>query len=193
MIDKRLRLAELCRYQADHSQHVTWLALRLFDTLQPLHKLGDEERFYLQAGGLLHDIGWIEGWRSHHKTSLRIIINTPILPFNGKERLIIGSIARYHRKSLPDMKHDHYAALKEDERRVVDILASILRLADGLDSSHQGRVRDLVCSKVTNKKITLKCAAQIETKGEIRGALEKGDLMKKVFHREIEIKWEEIA
>jgi exopolyphosphatase/guanosine-5'-triphosphate,3'-diphosphate pyrophosphatase len=107
--------------------------------------------------------------------------------------MIIGSIARYHRKSLPDMKHDHYAALNDEERGIVDILACILRLADGLDSAHQERVRDITCYKVTKKKITLKCASLNHSKEEIQAALDKADLMKKVFHREINIKWEEIS
>ncbi len=106
--------------------------------------------------------------------------------------MIIGSIARYHRKSLPNMTHDHYAALNDAERPVVDILAGILRLADGLDSTHQGRVRDITC-KITKKKITLKCVSHNETKEEIRAALDKCDLLTKVFQRDIVIKWEEIS
>ena len=117
-----MQLAQICEFEAGHSRHVTFLALRLFDELQPLHQLGPEERFWLQAGSLLHDIGWVEGWRSHHKTSMRIILSTPMLPFSNKERLIIGSIVRYHRKGLPKAKHDNYAALPPASQRVTSQL-----------------------------------------------------------------------
>jgi len=187
-----LLLAQTCEYDAAHTHQVARLALRLFDELQPLHKLGAKERDWLHYASLLHDIGWVEGWKEHHKVTLRIILTTPLLPFSNKERLVIGSIARYHRKALPDIKHDHYAALSPDERQVVDLLASILRLADGLDTSHQERVRDLSC-KISQKKIIIKCAIQSGTKQEIKSALEKSDLIKQVLHRDIEIKWEEIS
>jgi len=188
-----LELAQTCEIDSSHTHQVARLSLRLFDELQPLHGLSQRERDWLHYAALLHDIGWIEGWKSHHKVTLRIIMTTPLLPFTNKERMIIGSIARYHRKSLPDIKHDHYAALSEEERGFVNILAGILRLADGLDSSHQERVRDLTCGKISKKKIIIKCASHNETKEEIQAALDKTDLMKKVLHREIEIKWEDIA
>jgi exopolyphosphatase/guanosine-5'-triphosphate,3'-diphosphate pyrophosphatase len=187
-----LQLAQTCEYDAAHTHQVTRLALRLYDELQTLHNLGEKEREWLHFASLLHDIGWIEGWKEHHKVALRIILTTPLLPFSNKDRLVIGSIARYHRKALPDIKHDHYAALSPDERHVVDLLASILRLADGLDSSHQTRVRDLTC-KISPKKIIVKCAIKSGTKQEIKAALERSDLIKQVLHRDIEIKWEEIS
>ncbi len=183
-----IQLAQTCDYDASHTSQVTRLALRLFDQLQPLHGLGSEEREWLHYAGVLHDIGWIEGWQEHHKVALRIILDTPLLPFSNKERLIIGSVARYHRKALPDLRHDHYAALTEDERHVVDVLAAMLRLADGLDSSHQRRVRDLTC-KVTEKKITIQCMVQGEALEEQKAAEGRSDLMSRVFGRKIKFSW----
>jgi exopolyphosphatase/guanosine-5'-triphosphate,3'-diphosphate pyrophosphatase len=140
-----LALAQSCHYEAGHSQQVTALALSLFDQLQPLHGYGERERFYLLSAGLLHDIGWIEGGREHHKHSLRIILNTTILPFSHTERLIVGGIARYHRKALPHPDHDHFQALDEPDRRRVCLLAGLLRLADALDYNHQKVVAALRC------------------------------------------------
>ncbi len=186
-----IQLAQTCDYDSSHTSQVTRLALRLFDQLQPLHNLGNEERDWLHYAGVLHDIGWIEGWREHHKVALRIILDTPMLPFSNKERLIVGSIARYHRKALPDLRHDHYAALSEEERHVVDVLAAMLRLADGLDSSHQRRVRDLVC-KVTEKKITVQCMVQGEALEEQKAGEGRSDLMGLVFGRKVKLIWKPI-
>jgi exopolyphosphatase/guanosine-5'-triphosphate,3'-diphosphate pyrophosphatase len=187
-IEPVLRLAEICSYQAEHAQHVTRLALRLFDELQPLHRLGSEERFWLEAGAILHDIGWIEGWRSHHKTSLRVILSTPMLPFNNKERHVIGSIARYHCKALPSPDHDHYAALLPAERGMVSTLAALLRLADGLDSTHRGLVKDLACD-VTPANVTIKCKVHKPAREDRMTALEKADLFEQVFGRKVLVKW----
>ncbi len=190
--DERLRpviqLAQACNFEPAHTYQVTRLALRLFDELQELHRLGSEERFWLHAGCLLHDIGWIEGWKNHHKASLRIILGTSMLPFNGRERLVIGSITRYHRKSLPQPEHDNYAALNAGDRQSVVILSSFLRLADGMDRSHQSLVQDLSC-RVTDKKIAIRCKVQQPPQDEKTAVKGKCDLLKIAFKRKIEFIW----
>jgi exopolyphosphatase/pppGpp-phosphohydrolase len=183
-----LRLAEMCRYQPNHSHHVTHLALRIFDALQLVHRLDNEARFWLEAAAILHDIGWIEGWHAHHKTTLRIILTTPILPFNGKERLLIGSIARYHCKALPKATHDHFAALHPNEQEVVMTLAAMLRLADGLDCSHRGLIKDIDC-ELTLDEFILTCKVRSPAHDDRLGAMEKADLFEKVFKRKVIIRW----
>jgi exopolyphosphatase/guanosine-5'-triphosphate,3'-diphosphate pyrophosphatase len=183
-----LGLARACNYEAGHTHQVTYLALRLFDELQSLHGFGTEERFWLQAGCLLHDIGWIEGWKNHHKASLRIIQKTSMLSFTGRERLVIGSITRYHRKALPSLKHDNFAALNPADRQVVVILSSFLRLADGMDRSHQSLIRDLTC-RIKEDKITIVCQVQQPPVDEKAAALDRTDLIQKALKKKIEIVW----
>jgi len=183
-----IQLAQICEFEVNHSQHVTFLALRLFDQLQELHHMGAKERFWLTAGGLLHDIGWVEGWRSHHKRSMRIILETPMLPFTSKERLIVGSIARYHRKGLPKPKHDNFAALGTGEKVVVSQLAAFLRLADGLDRNHCNLVKDLT-SQVSDDRITILCDIENPAEDEIAAGLGKKDLLQKVFKKKIDIQY----
>ena len=120
-----IELARTCESEYEHVTHVCNLTLRLFDEMVSLHDLSDEERFLLQCASILHDIGWVEGWKNHHKVALRIILETTMLPFTHRERLIIGSIARYHRKALPVLSHDHFAALNPLDRKTVQILSGI--------------------------------------------------------------------
>jgi exopolyphosphatase/pppGpp-phosphohydrolase len=179
-----LRLAQTCEYEVLHTGQVTFLAVRLFEELAALHRLGDLQKAWLVYAGTLHDIGWIEGWKEHHKVSLRIILTTSMLPFSNKERLIIGSIARYHRKTLPSLKHDHYAALSTEERRQVSLLAAFLRLADALDRTHHQRVRDLTC-QVKGRRIIVICQTTAPAPEEAAAVLEKGDLLQKVLNRKL--------
>ena len=67
-----------------------------------------------------------------------MILTTPDLPFERREREIIGCVARYHRRGLPTLKHEAFAALSAPDQRVVRRLAAILRVADGLDCTRQG-------------------------------------------------------
>jgi exopolyphosphatase/pppGpp-phosphohydrolase len=187
-IKQIIRLAEACQIDQDHAKQVSWCALRIFDDLQLLHNLNSRERFWLMGSAFLHDIGLHEGVRGHHKTALRIILNTPILKWTNKEKMIVGSVVRYHRKALPDLKHDHFAALDRKERRTVQILAACLRISDGLDFSHQAVIKDIEC-KVTPKKIKIFCKVEKVPEEEENSAYEKGDLMKLVFDRPIKIEW----
>ena len=188
VIKSALDLGHACNFEEGHTLQVTRLALSLFDELKALHHLGEQEKYWLQLASILHDIGWVEGWQGHHKASLRIILNSPILPLDNRERLIIGSIARYHRKALPDLKHDHYTALDDRERMTVSILAAILRVADGLDRSHHNTVKDLQAS-VNGHNITINCQCDLPSYEEEQAALKKGDLMESLFNKKLVIQW----
>lgn len=183
-----LNLAQTCQEELPHARHVTGLALKLFDQLLPLHQLGQTEREWLEYAGLLHDIGWVEGGIQHHKTSLHIILNTALLPFDSKQRLIIGSIARYHRKAEPSEKHDHFAALDAPERAKVVMLSAILRLADSLDRSHQSLVKDISC-RIRKKLVVVTCLVTSKPKVEFLAVEEKGGLIEKALARRLELKY----
>jgi exopolyphosphatase/pppGpp-phosphohydrolase len=183
-----LRLARECKYEQGHTHQVTRLALELFDQLRPLHRLGERERFWLQCAGLLHDIGWIEGQQKHHKTALRIILNSPLEGFADRQRQIIGCIARYHRRAEPKARHEPYGSLPDQDRQVVRTLAAILRVADSLDVTHEDRVRDLKCH-VGRDEVVIDCATTGPLVEELRQILKKGGLFEKVFGRKLGIQW----
>ncbi|HNT53648.1 MAG TPA: HD domain-containing protein [Anaerolineaceae bacterium] len=187
-----LDLAQSCEVDARHAQQVTRLSLRLFDLLTQLHQLGSQERFWLQCAAVLHDIGWLEGWKGHHKATLQIILNTHLLPFDARTRLIVGSIARYHRRALPSQKHDHYAALAPAEQHVVGQLAAILRIADGLDRLHQNTIADLEV-QIGEKKVTLRCGVLTRPAAEAEAALDKADLFEQVFNRKVKLVWKLVS
>ena len=179
-----LKLAERCQYDKQHTQQVTKLALRLFDELQALHGLGGTERFWLNCGALLHDIGWIEGQQRHHKTALRLILADRSVPLDERVRPIVASLARYHRKALPSRQHGHFAALGAADRKCVQMLAAILRLADGLDRTHMDLVRDVRCD-VAAKRVLVRCFVKGPAEAEIQSAEKKADLFGAVFRRAV--------
>jgi len=182
-------LAKSCGYESEHADQVMNVALNIFDELQPIHELGQKERFLLQNAAILHDIGWINGQKKHHKSSLRIILEDQTLLFDERERLIIGSITRYHRATLPKKKHAHYSSLEPSERKVVSLLAGILRVADGLDRTHQRIIKSVKC-EVTLGKIIIKCLVVRSSEADRQAALDKGQLMEKAFDKKLAIEWQ---
>jgi len=187
-----LRLAEKCDYDRVHSHRVTHLALRLFDQLQAIHGLGENARFWLKCGAVLHDIGKGSG-KSHHKTALKIVLSTPELPFDMTTRRIIGLVARYHRKAMPSLQHRHFAKLNGRHRKTVKKLAAILRIADALDSRHHGLVRTIRC-EIMAGQIVSRCELHRDAYSEYRKLIkrkvnQKGVLLEKVFGRKLSLKW----
>jgi exopolyphosphatase/pppGpp-phosphohydrolase len=160
----------------------------LFDDLTPWHGFSKNERELLKYAALLHDIGWITGEQGHHKTALNIIMNTATLPFPARERLIVGLVARYHRKSHPDTRHPLYASLEPADRRIVAVLAAILRIADALDRSHNNLIKRIQ-GAVSQEEIKLVCQARASEQGEITAALAKGTLLEQILGRKLVIEW----
>ncbi|MBN1423463.1 metallophosphoesterase family protein [Candidatus Fermentibacteria bacterium] len=187
-IEAVLELARSCEYEAEHTHQVARLSLKLFDDLAGLHMLGTEERFLLHCAALLHDIGWIEGQQAHHKTALRIILSSTVLPFDERDRLLIGMTARYHRKALPKPTHGQYMVLAEEDRRRVAVMAGILRVADGLDRTHRSLVDDFTC-QITPKRIAITCLVRWPAEMERQAALDKGQLLESALGKHLAIEW----
>jgi exopolyphosphatase/guanosine-5'-triphosphate,3'-diphosphate pyrophosphatase len=186
VLDAVLRLAESCRYEARHTHHVTGLALSIFDQLQDVHRYGPRERECLHWAGLLHDIGFVDGPKGHHKRAKHIIMTSAALPFSLRMRRIVACIARYHRKALPAERHGTYAQLRPPDRRRVCLLAGILRLADGLDVTHRSVVRSVTC-RATDEKLVLRCESADTAEEERLRAYDKGTLLERALARTLVI------
>jgi exopolyphosphatase/guanosine-5'-triphosphate,3'-diphosphate pyrophosphatase len=143
--------------EPSHSDHVATLALELFDALKKWHGLGKRGRELLHTAALLHDIGWSQtpDGRGHHKISARMIAEHPWKGLTAEEVEIVAQVARYHRKAIPDPKHDAFHVLPKDAQKDVMILGGILRVGDALDRTHTGRVAKIVSAAITSDTITI--------------------------------------
>jgi exopolyphosphatase/guanosine-5'-triphosphate,3'-diphosphate pyrophosphatase len=179
-IRKVVALGESSRFELRHAARVRHLALRLFDELQPLHRMGNTERLWLEAAALLHDVGKRESPKTHHKAARDLIVNSPELPFRWEERVIIALVARYHRGSFPRDGHRYFRDLDSDAQGYVRRLAALLRLADGLDKGRSGLVEDLECG-VQWQNVHIR--ADSRDRVPVRKARAKADLFEAVFAR----------
>ena len=169
-----------------HVQHVSYLALQLFDGLSPLHGLGLRERLLLEAAAHLHDIGHSEGFtpEGHHKESARLIREHPWQQFSRQDVEVIAQVSRYHRKSIPDMAHDEFRILEPSERRAIQVLAGILRLADSLDRSHERRVTG-VTVEIRSNQLVFHLTTSGPVEREVRALYKKANLTSAVFQRDV--------
>lgn len=177
----------------DHSNQVKKLALILFDkTKGILHDFSDKERDLLEAGTILHDIGYYIAAKDHHKHSAKIIRNERPSGFTDEEIEIIANIARYHRGKKPKENHESYAALSDSTKKLTRKLSAFGRFADALDSSHLSKINDLECIYdfySQNLFIILKLNIS-DYSLEINKAQIKKDLFEEEFAVEIKIRIE---
>lgn len=184
-----LALMQTLESDQPHVQHVAQLALHLFDELEDLHGLGDSDRLLLEAAAFLHDIGHSVETASlgHHRESARIIREHGWRHFSAERVNLIALVARYHRKSIPDLEHEDFAALAPRERLKVQQLASFLRIADGLDRTHRQLITHF-SAEILPGRILIHLTAISEAEREINSARKKSDLAQTVFQRSVDFK-----
>lgn len=147
---EQLQVVEgMCRKYAAPIRHARKVALFsniLFDCLQPLHRLPRDSGRLLHAAAYLRDTGHFISDTGHHKHSAYLVSNSDMPGFTDQERLLIGLLCRYHRKSLPAPRHEPFQSLAPELKRAVLMLTPLLRIADGLDSSQEQKVERMECS-----------------------------------------------
>lgn len=172
----------------EHYGQVRKLALRLFDELQNLHKLGNIERCWLECASILHDIGISKTVKAHDKKSMELILNDTRLLLPSTEKRIIASVARYHRKGLPKKKHYNLNSLGRKTIQKIILLSGILRVADSLDYTHNGIVKDLDV-RIGPQKIIIECVTASDPTMEQQSFVRKKNLIEKVLKREMVLAW----
>jgi exopolyphosphatase/guanosine-5'-triphosphate,3'-diphosphate pyrophosphatase len=193
LLDLREQVGVSCRemvarYKLDqrHTEKVADLALSLFDQTEPLHGLGKQERIYLEAAALLHDVGYFISMQKHHKHSHYIIANSEIVGLTPAERLIVAGISRYHRKATPDPTHPEYEALSKKDRATVSSLAAILRIADALDKEHNSAVRVVEC-RLQNGSLLLRAVSRKSCRLEALGVTANASMFRDHFGVDVQL------
>jgi exopolyphosphatase/guanosine-5'-triphosphate,3'-diphosphate pyrophosphatase len=173
-------------YDPEHAQTVSKFAVALFDATKRLHKLGMNERVLLEVAALLHDIGYYIGTKDHHKNTWYLINSSPLVGVSDSQKETIALVARYHTRSPPKPSHKEFLELAPKQRRVVLVLAAILRLAEALDREHANKVHGFKVH-IYRKKVIL----QLKGEGGLlleRWALGYGSkLFEKTFKRKMVI------
>jgi exopolyphosphatase/pppGpp-phosphohydrolase len=138
-----------------HSEHVAHLALELYDGLTSAGLLASPDgtgvRSSLFLAALLHDVGKSKKKKGHHKASLELIKShgTP-LGWTAQDMQRAAIVARFHTGALPTRNHKAMRDLLPPEQKTTIQLAAILRLANALDTEHNGHIRNLRVEKTAN-------------------------------------------
>lgn len=174
-----------------HARQVERLSTQLFEATKPLHELDAQSLRLLERAAFLHNTGMMIEARRHHKHSYRLIKETELPDFTEEERHEIACIARYHRRALPSTSHEEYAVLDRAARKRVSALSALVRIADALDYSHDGRVlhlaaeTELCTDTIWTIGLEIRPLSDLDT--ELEKAYEKAELFEKAFQRKLRL------
>ena len=158
-----------------------------FDELADLHRLPAAVRPFLEAAALLHDVGNAVSYQKHHRHTQYLIQNSDIPGLADRERDLVARVARFHRRSPPDLDHAAMDGLSLAEARLVRKLATLLRMADALDRSHHQPVASIRTRRVGHD-VVLRLGARAPVGLELWDVRHEASLFRKVFGRKL--RWE---
>ncbi|MFO0900083.1 MAG: Ppx/GppA phosphatase family protein [Pirellulales bacterium] len=132
-----------CGSDLKHERQVARLAGQIYAQLAAANGMDPADQPLLEAAARLQDVGYLINYDQHHKHSFHLIVNSRLPGFQPRDLLLVANVARYHRGAEPKRKHDNFKQLAPDDQRRVRQMASILRIAGGLDRSHTQAVRSV--------------------------------------------------
>jgi len=184
-----------------HSEHVTRLALELYDSLAANRFLGSangaDARSTLYLASLLHDVGKSKKKNGHHKASFELI-HAHAAPLGWKTEDVqrAAVIARFQHGALPTKNHNLLRDLLPRERKSTIQLAAILRLANALDANHDGRIRRVQVEQQAKRSrhdaqpncIVIAAEGYSRLSAVARSAAAERYLLETVLHRPVLVK-----
>jgi exopolyphosphatase/guanosine-5'-triphosphate,3'-diphosphate pyrophosphatase len=184
-----LNLAHRFEHHGEHDEHVWALSSEMFDGLAAagLHDYGEPERELLWAACMLHDIGVAVNYDDHHRHSHYLTLNAGLPGFTPRELILIGLIARYHRKGAPDAAELGDVAEDGEDKRL-QLLCGVIRLAEQLERS---RDRAITAVRVSAYDSTVSLSADAHPSRDatvpIWAARRNAGLLSDALGRDVEI------
>lgn len=182
---RRLSVEQLCaRYENDdvHAEHVTRLALKLFDATHRWLGMSRDDRGLLEAASRLHDVAYRVDPVHHPERGAEIAWCEGVKGFSSDERACIAAIILLCAGKWKTVsRHPIVKSLREPRQAMQ--LGVYLRIAEGLDWAH---VQDaaIVGVKRSSRQIRVRVRSDWFPANLAR-ADQKADLWREVFPLDI--------
>lgn len=134
--DSVTKIARRCSVDLDRMAHINGVALALFRGSAKFHGFDMRAEQLLEAAATLWSTGLAVSHSRYQHHSYYIVRNADLMGFTDEQVEVIALACRYHRKGSPKPTHDGFSRLDDTDRRLVALLAGILRIAIALDRSH---------------------------------------------------------
>ncbi len=173
-----------------HARRIAGFSVFLFGRLQPLHQLPLNYGRLLEAACYLIATGHYINDSGHHKHAYYIVANVDLSGFTNREREFIANLCRYHRKAMPSPAHPEFQALNPDDRRPLQLMIPILRLADNLARSPEQDSLEIVSCEIQPQRILVKLKAPREPDLAEWAASRVSDVFVEVYGHPVVVSYE---
>jgi len=180
IVRSAIALGRKCDFDEPHALQTAWLASELFSQLNREHRLSERFEVILHVAAILYQIGLFVNLRSSHKHAMYLIRNSELFGLSRHDLLLVGLVARYHRRSSPQPTHEGFASLPREDRVVVSKLAALLRVAIALDETRSGRVRQFRCVR-EGKRLVIELPGSEDNSMEQLALRQNGSLFEEVY------------
>jgi len=170
-----------------HAMQVATLALQLFDQLKPLHGFGAKEAELFEFGVLLHNVGEHGEDRDQHIRTAALIRESRLPGFSLDELNAIGVIAAAHTIQHQRELEAWLATVPPAYRPMVEKLAPIARVADGMDANHEQTVRWVEAIFEGDDKLLIRMQSRTKAKAEVHATRERSHLIERIYGLEVEV------
>jgi hypothetical protein len=183
-----ISLEALCsQYQIDmaHAGHVAVQALALFDATANIHRLPTNLRPLLETAALVHNIGYGVDALNYDERGRDIVLAQPIQGFGDDERRMLACAVAFHRKKVYPDHEPVYTELPPELRQDALALAAILRIASGMDSTHN-QITSITDIQVSQEEIVVVVGGPnghnaADVRANAKQAQIKADLWNQIF------------
>lgn len=170
-----------------HALQTATLALQLFDQLRPLHGLGAAEAELFEFGVLLHNVGEHGEERDRHVRTAAMIRESNLPGFTRDELNLISVLAAAHTIHHQRELEAWLATVPSALRPMVEKLAPLARLVDGMDASHEQTVRWVEAILADEGKLIIRMQSRTKAKQEVRATRERAHLIERIYGLEVEV------
>lgn len=169
----------------EHASHVYNITSKLFNSLKPLHHLGDEFSNIIKTATMLHDCGISVDYYNHHKHSFYIILNSHIDGLSHKEILLSAAIAASHRFNNYELPLPPFSSIVNQlDLKSIRSIGVLVKIAEGLDRSLVGAIKDIDV-QFDDTTITITVYSDINVDFEIRQALRASNKVMDIYKRKL--------
>ncbi len=171
-----------------HCEHVVNLSVQLFKQLRVLHKFPRQYVKILRVASYLLDTGSKIKYYDYQKHSAYVILNSNIYGISHRDVVLASFVTAVYKNDEINMSEimKYKDILGEGDIEIIRKLGIILRIAESLDRSGAGVVKEIVCD-VLGDSVILKTVSEGDSTLEVRDALNSSEDFQRIFNKKLDI------
>lgn len=125
-----------------HTAVIREYACRIFDKMKKIHGLDAHKRLLLELAAILHSCGSYVSVRRHNSCTFDLVKGMDLFGLCQRDVIAVACMAGNDEGSVPP-DVGGFPLLSEAEKIEISKLTAIFRLANALDKSHKGKIKNL--------------------------------------------------